>query len=354
MIFRKKTKKRTSSRFIQASFQGRVKQASGYRRNSQGFLRDLQVLRALAAHVRVLPLLGIFVVTACIILAVYYPPLLHIRRIVVQGLPPTWASEVQQQAERYVADSRLFLFPGRHLALVDKRGLAEYLTTVNAHVERIDAVVRRWPHTLEVRAVPRFPAYAWSADRDGVTTLISNDGKILPESERGEATPLRVYGSSLSTLSVGGQAFGGDLLKALEVVRVQFTARTGLGSIAAVRLVPLVAVTPAPLIGGAVMPTTVPLVHPAVTHELWLEVPADSRLQTSDFVVLLDMATAIPEALDRLRVLLEKQSIERRKELAYVDVRFSSRAYLCVRSAACANAGLQLARPVPVAEEGAE
>lgn len=346
MILHKKTKKRTPSRFVQASFQSRVKRASGYRRNSQGLLRDMQVLRALVARVRIWPLVLAAVVATLLGVLVYYPPLLHIQRVDVSGLPAHWSYEAQQQAERYLADRRFLVLPGRHMAFVDMEGLKEYLTTVNAHVERVEAVVRHWPHVLEVRALPRVPAYDWSADRTGVPVLISNDGKVLPDAERGVAAPLRVYGSSLATDRVGGQALTGDLLKALEMVRTQFSGRTGLGPVTAVRLVPLVAASPTPAASERIVPTLpVPPVRVPVTHELWVEVPADQHTRRSDFVVLLDMTTAIPDALDRLRVLLEKQPEERLAELVYVDMRFPSRAYICVRSAACAATGLQAAVP---------
>lgn len=341
MVFRSKTKKRPASRFVHATFQRRVKRASGYQRNGQGWKRDLQVYRALVSRIRVWPLLLGFFASALLGVAVYYPPMLHIRRIDVSGLPTAWAEEVRHQVERYIEENRFFLLPQRNLAVLDAKGLAAYVTTVNAHVERVSAVVRHWPHTVEIQAVPRVPAYAWSLANSGVPILISNDGKVLPDSERGDRAPLRLYGSAVLTSAVGGQALSGELLEALDIVRTQFVERTGLAALSAVRLVPLVAVTPSPTGGSGLISPTASIGLAPITHELWVEVGADATYKTPAFVVLLDTNTVIPEALDRLHALLEKQSLERRAELLYVDLRFSARAYVCVRSAACAATGLR-------------
>ncbi|MBP9686220.1 MAG: hypothetical protein KBD66_00265 [Candidatus Doudnabacteria bacterium] len=343
MVFRAKTKKRTPSRFTNVAFQSRVKRASAYRRSEQGWKRDIQVFRALVSRVQIWPILCVVAVVAVLSVLTYYPALFHVRRVVVSGLPAGWAAEVQHQTERYLEDARFLFLPGNNLALIDRSGLAAYVTTVNAHVQRVEGVVRRWPHTLEIRAVPRLPAYVWSGLPTEPPVLISNDGKVLPESERGESVPLPLYGSTLATTEVGGQAVGGDLLRALEVVRAEFSFRTGLPTPATVKLIPLVSVAPLPTASGLPPSAAEGLVVPAVTHELRVEVPASGQYQTAAFAVLLDISTSLSDVFDRLRVLLERQPVERKVELYYVDLRFPARAYVCIRSAPCA-----------VAEQGAK
>ncbi len=336
MAFRAKNKKKTSSRFSQVAFQSRVRHASAYRRNGQGWKRDVQVLRAFFSRVRVWPFVAVGVVITLLGVLIYHPALFHIRRIVVTGLPPAWAQEVQSQSERYVADSRFLFLPGKNLLFVDTKGLAAYVTAVNTHVQSVETVLRRWPHGLEIRAVPRVPAYAWTDAPTQQSVLISNDGKVLPENERGSSALLSLRGSRLATKEMGGQAIGGALLQALEVVRTQFSQRTGLTSLAAVELVPLVSTTAVPTAQSLASSAVEDLLVPAVTHELRVELLPDAAYATPAFVVYLDVSSSVTDALDRLRVLLERQPAERRAELYYVDLRFPARAYVCVRSASCA------------------
>lgn len=330
---------------MQPAFQGRVKQASRYQRRQRGWLRELQVIRAFMARLRLLPVIGVVGLIALCGVVLYVPQLFFIETITVTGMPPAWTSEVRMQTERFLQERRYWVIPGQHLAFVDTGGLASYLATVNSRVLAVTRVVRHWPHRLEVQVAPRVPAYVWT-DATGLRVVLSNDGRVWPSGEQGSDGLLDITGVESSVHQVGDPVLTGDVLQALETIRRELVARTGVPGIRMVHLVPLVAVrpTPATVVGGVVAPVEEVLRTPAVTHELRVDIAADPVRHTSEFSVLLDIGTDLTKVMDTLRQLLDAQSDARRADLYYIDVRFPSRAYICLRSAVCAR---QTDTPVP-------
>ena len=117
--------------------------------------------------------------------------------------------------------------------------------------------------------------------------------------------------------------------------------------VAAVSVIPLLPEQPEnnQASGTASLQVAVPAYAPAVlsntaravSYEIHVLTAPDSKRGVPQFTVYLDAGVPVQPALEKLGILLEKQPLERLRELVYVDMRFAARAYICVRSASCAS-----------------
>ncbi len=347
MLFQKKqTRKRAPSRYVQKAFQGKVVQASKYQRKTSGFSRNLQLFSAAYAQLPKKLILGVCVACAGIGLVLFYPKLFFVQQVEVSGLPEQWSPELQGQIARFVSEKRFAVIPGQNLLTLDSVGLQAYIPTVNTHVAKVVEIKKQWPRGLIVTVLPRVPAYAWSILEQ--TVVVSNDGRILPANEVSAAAALVPVSGDVGVAPVMGEEFvSGQLLSALEGIRTDFVRTSGVTGVAAVKVVPLLPEQKEDdqVSSAASLQVAVPEYAPAVlsnttrvvSYEIHVLTAPDSKRGVPQFTVYLDAGVPVQPALEKLGILLEKQPLERLRELVYVDMRFAARAYICVRSASCAT-----------------
>lgn len=359
-MFKKQNQRKLDPRvkYQQRQFKGKLAKARTYQRPATG---------SLAAALRKFNwklLVGIVIALGIAWYISFVPNFLFIRTVLVQGGRSEVNAEVRVQVERYLEDE-YFVFPKKNLLFTSKRDIASYLVTANAHIWRIEKVNKKWPHGLEIVIVSRDPAFLWA--RNGEQILIANDGSVLPANEPKDVSSLlSVSGQFPVGAAVGSAVFEGGLLNSLAILKSDFSRITGLQKVLNVELVPVLAETfpssPAAQQPGGATPapghdaaatTTVPVqalprtptVLDVPPRELRVRVAADSAKAMPQFDVLLDVDDTNVPTLTRLKELLAGQSADRLNHLAYVDMRFDSRVYICLTSAPCAQGESAVATP---------
>ncbi len=334
-------------KYQQRQFKGKLARARDYQRPATG---------SLAALLRKFNWRLFFGVAAIFAVAWYIsfvPNFLFVRTIVVEGGRESVNAEVRGQVLRYI-EGKYLVFPKKNLLFTSKRDLTSYVTTANAHVWKVDIIQKKWPHTLHIRIVPRESAFAWTSGEQQV--FVANDGSVIPASEAGDISRLLpVFGKLPVRTDVGASVFTDNLLASLTILRNDFSHITALPTITRVDLVPVLAesfpITQPSSSGGAGQdvaatttatpppPTNIPTVLDVPPRELKVRVAAGNARSMPEFSVLLDIDDTNIATLTRLKQLLDGQSADRLKQLAYVDMRFDSRVYICLITAPCAKDG---------------
>lgn len=353
-MFKKQNQRKLDPRvkYQQRQFKGKLAKARGYQRPATG---------SLAATLRKFNwklALGVVIALGIAWYISFIPNFLFIRTVAVQGARGEVVAEVRVQVERYL-ENKYFVFPKKNLLFTSRRDLTSYLATANAHIWKVEKISKKWPHGLEITITPREPAFLWM--RNGEQVLVANDGSVLPPNELKDTTSLLpLSGQFPVNTAVGSTVFEGKLLSSLTMLRDDFPKLTGLQKILSVELVPVLAesfaINPtaqqisntAALSGAgkdAAATTTVPVqplprtstVLDVPPRELKLRVAADASKAMPEFSILVDVDDATSDTLTRLKELLAGQSADRLSHLAYVDMRFDSRVYICLTTAPCAQ-----------------
>lgn len=285
----------------------------------------------------------------------FVPNFLFVRSVVVEGSNNMVSAEVRTQVLHYI-EGKYFVFPKKNLLFTSKRDLTSYLTTANAHVWKVTQVRKKWPHDLIITIVPREPAFLWQSNSQQI--IVANDGSVLPASESGDvAVLLPVFGQLTVTTNAGASVFEDGLLHSLTVIKNDFSRIAVLPRVVRVDLVPVLAEGFATNLNlslqgqpgsaaaqDAAATATVPPAAPKTPavldvppRELKVRVAADAAKAMPEFTVLLDVDDTNTTTLTRLKELLAGQPTDRLSHLAYVDMRFDSRVYICLTSAPCAK-----------------
>ena len=330
-------------KYQQRQFKGKLAKARGYQRPVTGSFAAL--FRKFNWR--------LFFAIAVILVAAWYisfvPNFLFIRTVAVEGGRESVKAEVRAQVLRYV-EGKYLVFPKKNLLFTSKRDLTSYITTANAHVWKVNEIQKKWPHDLRIHIIAREPAFAWTTGEQQV--FVANDGSVIPTSEVGEVSVLLpIFGQLPVRIDVGASVFTDSLLASLTTLRSDFSRITTLPAITRVELVPVLAesfaapqavqvagqdATATTTTQPSVIPIT-PTVLDVPPRELKVRVAADGAKAMPEFDVLLDVDDTNIATLTRLKELLSGQSADRLSQLAYVDMRFDSRVYICLTSAPCAQ-----------------
>lgn len=337
-------------KYQQREFKGKLAKARGYQRPAGGSVAAL--LRKLNWKL----LLGTVFLLGLAWYISFVPNFLFVRSVVVSGGSDVVSAEVRAQVLHYI-EGKNFVFPKENLLFVSKRDVTSYLTTANVHVWKVTEVQKKWPHDLVVTIVPREPAFVWNAN--GQQIILANDGSVLPLGEVKDISALLPISGQLSaSTAVGSPVLTDKLLSSLTVLKNDFSTTTGLPKLSGVELVPVLAesfgvVPPAAQVGqtapapvgqdlaatSATEPPKAPRVLDVPPRELRARVTADTARGMGEFALLLDVDDTNASTLNRLKELLAGQSVDRLAHLAYVDMRFDSRVYICLTTAPCAKEG---------------
>jgi hypothetical protein len=273
---------------------------------------------------------------------IFYPNWLHIRTVRIVGVRTALEQELRGQVERYL-EQRTYFVPHKNILFLNESDLRSYILTVNPGVWRVDEVKKEWPHGLAVRVVPRDPTFT-VVTQDGAW-LISNDGLTLPEAQQNTNT-LLVSAHGLKSPELGKVYLSGNLLAMLAAVKKNFAALTGLPQPIQVVLRPVVLdaqVAPVthmvPVATDSITSTPIasstPVVSELMPEEAEVVVPASESAVA--FRVLLHAASTFDEVFRQLQVLIAKQGPERLQRLAYIDMRFAGKAFICLENTPCAR-----------------
>lgn len=355
MFFKKKNKKLPSKVKYQSSqFRTKLTRARSYERRSGGWASFSRTIKTWRWSARTWLFAASGVGVFCLaVYIVFYPNWFFIQKVQIVGGRTVLGQELQGQVERYLTQ-RTYFISHRNLLFLPKHDLQNYLLAVNPAVWRIEEIKKQWPHSLLVRIVPRDPAFIVTTN-DG-TWLISNDGLVVPTvADPPTMLPIVAYG--LKRPELGQTYFSRNLLATLTAIKKDFSALTGLPSPSAVVLKPVLldvragssfnAPLSATQSAGAAFtpPVSLPQISNVMPEEVQVVVPKSNPIST--FSVLLQVADNFDEVFRQLQVLLAKQSADRLQNLAYVDMRFSGKAFICLQNTPCAKSVELVPNPAP-------
>lgn len=342
-MFRNKKKLPSKVKYQSTQFRTKLARARTYQRNSGGLSKYVRYFRSkhwsFRAWLLVFSAVGLFIF---LVYLVFYPNWLYIREVKIVGARTALEQELHGQIDRYL-DQRTFFVPHKNLLFLSPHDLQSYLLAVNPGVWRVDEVKKQWPHALTVQIVPRDPAFT-VITQEG-TWLVSNDGLTLPSTTQ-QTNTLVITAKGLKAPELGKVYLSGNLLSTLTAVKKSFAALTGLPSPTQVVLKPVVldarlSPTPGtvPAATGSVLAPVADLGISTTTdlmpEEVEVVVPASGSV--SGFSVLLQTASTFDDVFRQLQVLLSKQAPDRLQHLAYIDMRFSGKAFICLQNTPCAK-----------------
>lgn len=349
-MFRNKKKLPSKVKYQSSQFKTKLARARTYQRNSGGLSKYVRFFKSKQWSFRfwLLALVGLGLIGFFGYL-LFYPNWLYIREVRVVGARTALEQELHGQLERYL-DQRTFFVPHRNMLFLHLPDLQSYLLAVNPGVWRVDEVKKRWPHSLTVQVVPRDPAFTVTTHEG--TWLVSNDGLTLPNTTQ-QTNTLLITAHGLRAPELGRMYLSGNLLATLTAVKKSFAALTGLPSPTQVVLKPVVLDarlssmdSGASVASGSIVTPLADLVTSTASdlmpEEVQVVVPASASVST--FYVLLQTAGAFDEVFRQLQVLISKQAPERLQHLAYIDMRFSGKAFICLQNTPCAKP-LEVAAP---------
>lgn len=342
-MFKNKKKLPSKVKYQSTQFRTKLARARTYQRNSGGLSKYVRYFRSKQWSFRLwlfaLAGLGLFIF---LVYLVFYPNWLYIREVKIVGARTALEQELRGQVERYL-DQRTFLVPHKNLLFLRSHDLQSYLLAVNPGVWRVDEIKKHWPHALTVQIVPRDPAFTVTTQEG--TWLVSNDGLTLPSTTQ-QTNTLAISANGLKAPELGKVYLSGNLLATLTAVKKSFAALTGLPSPTQVVLKPVVldarlspTTNSMPVATGSVAPPPADLgmstASDLMPEEVQVVVPASGLV--SAFNVLLQTTSDFDEVFRQLQVLLSKQGSDRLQHLAYIDMRFAGKAFICLQNTPCAR-----------------
>ncbi len=340
-------KQKSKTRYEHVQFTSKLKQARTRKRviYSPTWQKILAIFNLLLRFWKLI--LGLCIVFVLGILLVFYKPLFHVVQVEVVGGETSLQLSVKQDIEDFLA-TRHWLLPQANILLLSEMGLRKYILEHNKLVYKIDKVEKKYPKSLIVSITERAQTFVYYT-QDKQAVYIANDGTVLETTEvRPDILPISWPGEH--PISPGSQFLNGQLLSTLLSIHNNFQEYTGLAKPSLAEIVPVSVNTLAKenfdenvpnSLSDLVRPTILPLAD-VPPQEIFVHIGKNSQAGMSAFYILFDVDNNTNESLENLKQLLLAQSRERLANLAYIDMRFNNKAFICLRSAPCATRSINI------------
>jgi hypothetical protein len=294
-------------RFGNKRFQSRLKTARGFRRNYSSPTENkfLIILKALGLNTFLKQLVAIFVVLI-FGLVVYFPNWFYVRTINIQG-----AGDIEQNVREATTNyfSLHKFWPQQNLLLLKKPNLSEYLEKNLTGILRVEKIQKKIFHTLNIQVIRRENKYLVQSLQG--TYLISNDNKI--HSEILEPISATSSLNSLLKLKINilNKPSVGETLVSQEMENAFVFIQNPLANI----------------------------VKKTIDHiEIGnITIPEIGVIYSNNFKIYLNYKQNLEETEKRLHLLLEEPTNSDLNKISYIDLRFSDKGYVCLKTAICHN-----------------
>ncbi len=306
MFNQNKKKIDSKIRFHRPSFQRQLQSARTYKRNPAsnstkswtGFLSKFKLNSWLSK---------IITVGVCFLLIylIYIPNFLFIKHIKIIGAGQETQNITHGLINSYL--QKIWPWPQKNVLLLSKTGLANFLLKNNTKILSIHSVQTELPSTLIVDVLPRVDRLLLQKQDSYFT--ISNDGIVSQI----------IYPNASGTLPSGL-----SLVKLTEtqdvIIGQQFLSPEQVGYIFRLRQ---------------------ELPQAARSEITYFDLTGNKTTLTAHLKkgnkILFDLGSNLEKILPRLTLLLSQYSDSDLSAIAYVDLRYQDRGYLCLKNAPCAK-----------------
>lgn len=241
---------------------------------------------------------------AALVYLTYAPNFFFVKNIDVQGLKIAERQEILSKVKDFL--SAKSFFPKKNLLFTNTSALANFLQKDSLYVAKVDKITKTFPNSLTIAVAPRYPKYF--VENQGKIFALSADGLVMGISATSSELSLNL--TKLAFESAGNWAVGQKVLSDDVSALIQ----------KAVRDLPDKA--------------GLPFKDIRVLSDQSQDLEVDTQ---SGFLLKLDVKTSWDESLSNLSALLGQMSAGELQNLAYIDLRVPQKAYVCDKTAPCAN-----------------
>lgn len=320
MFFKKKKKLDARVRFQQHSFLRQVQDARAYRRTApplpaknNRWWTKFWVL-ALASG------LGVLGVAYYIL---FVPNILFVQTVTVAGVEGEALEGIKKTAQEYIETKTYAILPRQNKLLLNTQELTQYILQQHEHVLGVSEVRQAWfSRELAITIVPRVEQFL--LEYGFRKFVVSSDGVVVKEIF--EAVPngnyLRLTTLAQNTPRLQETVLSAQALLALNTLRAEFFSATGVG----IDYVELLGLLDKQVSGSYLS-----------VQELVVHTYPHSERKLPGFKILFDVNSDPGEALANVGLLLSNSPKDRLGQLAYIDMRFKNRGFICLANTACTH-----------------
>lgn len=351
MFNKQKQKLDSKVRFQHRTFTEKLKAAQSYKRNAKS-LPDTDQDKVLASlgldswRSRTAVIVGILL----LIYLVYIPNFLFIREIEIHGAGENEAQDIRNSIANYFAQPPFYL-PQKNIVFLNVENLTEYLLRQNVQLKSVIKVTRdlgKLTIAVEMKQ-ERFELLAGSYD-----VAIYNDGTVsrgltnLPSEQKSHL--IKITTQAPDEPRIGQPYLSEKMSKSMLLVHQQFpTSQKFVFNQFELPVTYLTTADNDPSLeseSGQKELLDRPILV-LVPNEFIVNVAPAPQSNIKPFRVLFDSSSDVEKAMGQFIALLLQLRPEQQADLAYIDMRFDDRGFVCQASSPCAE---KPKRQEPIAE----
>jgi hypothetical protein len=329
-------------RFQKATFKTQLKTARNYSRSKDQANAFLKVFKVLGSKWTWLAIITIALASY----VVYFPSYFSIYSLDILSPDVTLTAKVDVAASNYLRSFTKWGLPKGNSLFFNRDDFNQKLQEELAQVLRVETEKNGIAGRLRLVVVERLESFSLSSGN--LTTKLSQDGKVLGQATKADPA-LPVLAVLLPKTPTGTGSRREELFdeerNALIYLREHLTLETKLPFPNLVTFLPVTVTEakPKPALEGspAKNPGLVPTAETRVLDEPSLEmkvtVPFGTSISQSPLEILLPVKSDLSNEFARLKALIDKKGLEKVKLLAYIDLRYEDKAFLCEVGAPCAK-----------------
>jgi hypothetical protein len=232
----------------------------------------------------------------------YFAPFLKITSATVNGASPEESSAIESALKDYTA-TFFYIFPQKNILFFSGSRFKSYLLARDYSISSVKQIQRKFPHSLEISIDQRVAAYTFQSQ--GNFYILNSDGNLSSQVAVANSNFTSIIDTAVEQVSPGDHIFDLQKYSFLDYINANFQSQT----------------------------------QAQIDH---FEIPgkASSDLllfSKAGFKVYFDSTTDPKLFLQRFFAIWAGLNPSQQKKLAYADLRFDPKVYICYLGDACAN-----------------
>jgi cell division septal protein FtsQ len=296
-----------SRRFLNRDFKKRLQQQRDYKRKAATIPETniavfLSKLGLNSIKAKIFTALVFFL----LVYIIYIPNFLFIKNITVLGVADDTKASVEASINSFL--EKKLPWPEKNFLIFSKGQLISYLLKNNSKVFTVNKITKKFPSSITVEVTPRLNQFI--LENQSIYYYVSNDGRLMESVEKNASGTLPSALGLIKLTSNQSIISGKDLFSAEQVAFFALLANN--------------------LEQTARSPVDYYEIEESASQEFKVFLKIGAKL-------LFSFNTEPGETLTRLNYLLAQYSDADLKNLAYVDMRYQNRGYVCSLSSPCAQ-----------------